>query len=67
MQRKGANSVTYKQNIIVRYLQPPPIPNAGPLVIKEVNSKAYVSRLINSSLHLLDLFATTSSITTTGY
>jgi hypothetical protein len=37
IQRKGSNSVTYKQNIIVRFLQPPPIPNAGPLVIKEVN------------------------------
>lgn len=36
VQRKGSNSVTYKQNIIVRFLQPPPIPNAGPLVIKEV-------------------------------
>jgi len=39
IQRKGSNSVTYKQNIIVRYLQPPPIPNAGPLVIKEVDFK----------------------------
>jgi hypothetical protein len=37
IQRKGSNSVTYKQNIIVRFLQPPPIPNAGPLVIKEVD------------------------------
>jgi hypothetical protein len=36
IQRKGSNSVTYKQNIIVRFLQPPPIPNAGPLIIKEV-------------------------------
>jgi len=36
VQRKGSNSVTYKQNIIVRFLQPPAIPNAGPLVIKEV-------------------------------
>ncbi|CAF2596706.1 unnamed protein product [Rotaria sp. Silwood2] len=37
IQRKGSNSVTYKQNIIVRFLQPPPIPNAGPLVIKEIS------------------------------
>jgi len=37
IQRKGSNSVTYKQNIIVRFLQPPPIPNAGPLIIKEVD------------------------------
>ncbi len=37
IQRKGTHSVTYKQNIIVRFLQPPPIPNAGPLIIKEVN------------------------------
>ncbi|CAF1059020.1 unnamed protein product, partial [Adineta ricciae] len=37
IQRKGSNSVTYKQNIIVRFLQPPPIPNAGPLIIKEVS------------------------------
>lgn len=36
IQRKGAHSVTYKQNIIVRFLQPPAIPNAGPLIIKEV-------------------------------
>ncbi|CAF3443733.1 unnamed protein product [Rotaria socialis] len=36
IQRKGSHSVTYKQNIIVRFLQPPPIPNAGPLIIKEV-------------------------------
>jgi hypothetical protein len=41
IQRKGTHSVTYKQNIIVRYLQPPPIPNAGPLIIKEVNIKIY--------------------------
>jgi hypothetical protein len=47
VQRKGSNSVTYKQNIIVRYLQPPPIPNAGPLVIKEVNSKKSLSLSIN--------------------
>ncbi|CAF1223782.1 unnamed protein product [Rotaria magnacalcarata] len=39
IQRKGSNSVTYKQNIIVRFLQPPPIPNAGPLVIKEISSQ----------------------------
>ncbi|CAF2232566.1 unnamed protein product [Rotaria magnacalcarata] len=36
IQRKGSHSVTYKQNIIVRFLQPPSIPNAGPLIIKEV-------------------------------
>jgi hypothetical protein len=46
VQRKGSNSVTYKQNIIVRYLQPPPIPNAGPLVIKEVSSTKCHSPLI---------------------
>lgn len=39
IQRKGSNSVTYKQNIIVRFLQPPTIPNAGPLVIKEISSQ----------------------------
>ncbi|UJR33375.1 hypothetical protein I4U23_020823 [Adineta vaga] len=38
IQRKGSHSVTYKQNIIVRFLQPPPIPNAGPLIIKEVHA-----------------------------
>ncbi|CAF2712568.1 unnamed protein product [Rotaria sp. Silwood2] len=38
IQRKGSHSVTYKQNIIVRFLQPPPIPNAGPLIIKEVRA-----------------------------
>ncbi|CAF0931354.1 unnamed protein product [Adineta ricciae] len=38
IQRKGSHSVTYKQNIIVRFLQPPPIPSAGPLIIKEVRA-----------------------------
>ncbi|CAF4083036.1 unnamed protein product, partial [Didymodactylos carnosus] len=28
--------VTYKQNILVRFLQPPPVPPPGPLIIKEV-------------------------------
>ncbi|CAF1071096.1 unnamed protein product [Didymodactylos carnosus] len=28
--------VTYKQNILVRFLQPPPIPPPGPLIIREV-------------------------------
>jgi hypothetical protein len=46
VQRKGSNSVTYKQNIIVRFLQPPPIPNAGPLLIKEVNLQKHPSQSI---------------------
>ncbi|UJR35351.1 hypothetical protein I4U23_028109 [Adineta vaga] len=28
--------VTYKQNVSVRFLQPPPVPPPGPLIIKEV-------------------------------
>ncbi|CAF1400637.1 unnamed protein product, partial [Didymodactylos carnosus] len=28
--------VTYKQNILVRFLQPPPVPPPGPLIIREV-------------------------------
>ncbi|CAF1237873.1 unnamed protein product [Didymodactylos carnosus] len=28
--------VTYKQNILVKFLQPPPVPPPGPLIIKEV-------------------------------
>ncbi|CAF0721836.1 unnamed protein product [Didymodactylos carnosus] len=36
IKRQGIGSVTYKQNILIRFLQPPPIPAAGPLIIKEV-------------------------------
>ncbi|CAF4436592.1 unnamed protein product, partial [Rotaria magnacalcarata] len=29
-------AVTYQQKILVRFLQPPPVPPPGPLIIKEV-------------------------------
>ncbi|CAF1191183.1 unnamed protein product [Rotaria sordida] len=32
----AGGAVTYKQNILVRFLQPPPVPPPGPLIIKEV-------------------------------
>ncbi|CAF4697837.1 unnamed protein product, partial [Rotaria magnacalcarata] len=28
--------ITYTQNVKIRFLQPPPIPPPGPLIIKEV-------------------------------
>ena len=50
IQRKGSHSVTYKQNIIVRFLQPPPIPNAGPLIIKEVKWVFFSTFILVKSL-----------------
>ncbi|CAF1117820.1 unnamed protein product, partial [Didymodactylos carnosus] len=38
IKRQGTGSVTYKQNILIRFLQPPPIPAPGPLIIKEVRN-----------------------------
>jgi len=69
IQRKGSNSVTYKQNIIVRYLQPPPIPNAGPLVIKEVdlNTKKERNQFCFFFFSSLDKFSTTTSVTSACY
>ncbi|CAF1555718.1 unnamed protein product, partial [Didymodactylos carnosus] len=32
----AGGAVTYKQNILVKFLQPPPVPPPGPLIIKEV-------------------------------
>lgn len=48
IQRKGHNSVSYTQNIILRYLQPPPVDKAGPLIIKEVKLEKH-SSYINDS------------------
>ncbi|CAF0969127.1 unnamed protein product [Rotaria sordida] len=30
--------VTYEQRVVVKYLQPPPVPEPGPLIVKEVRS-----------------------------
>ena len=66
IQRKGSHSVTYQQNVIVRFLQPPPIPTVGPLVIKEVNMEMnWLTDFIGRFL-VLGSSTTTTTITTVG-
>ncbi|CAF1371736.1 unnamed protein product [Didymodactylos carnosus] len=34
--KQPSEPVTYKQNVMIRFLQPPPIPPPGPLIVREV-------------------------------